>query len=375
MSLFLSSGEASGDHLAAGLIRALRAAGFSGDIWGMGAVESRQAGMRVVWHGERMQLLGLTEVISSIPSILKLLGDVVDRVMAERPEAVVVADSPDYHMRLIKRLRNRGYDGRIFYVSPPSVWAWRSGRTKTLRSYADECFPLYGFEHDFLKSRGCSSYWTGSPLLDEIPDKKTAESFIPARFAQDDRVVAFLPGSRSSEVSSLMPILGGCARDLAERGWRPVFSIAPGLDPRVRGRMMETFDRMGVGSYDGPGRGLMAASRCVVGASGTVTVESLLLGCYMVVAYRLNPLSAFVARHVINTKYYAMANLLAGEELFPELLQENCTSEGLTAKALEWLDGDERTHSAAVSVMERTRSRLGNPGAYRHWAERILETV
>ena len=114
MSIFISSGEASGDHYTANLAKRLRAGGYSGDIWGMGGVESREAGIRVEWHGERLQLLGLTEVISAIPSIFALRNEMVERILTESPEAVIVCDSPDYHMRLISKLRSRGYRGRIF---------------------------------------------------------------------------------------------------------------------------------------------------------------------------------------------------------------------------------------------------------------------
>ena len=110
----------------------LRERGYSGDIWGMGGVESRNAGVRAEWNGERLQLLGLTEVFSAIPSILALRREMVERIIERAPEAVVVCDSPDYHMRLIAKLRARGYRGKIFYLSPPTVWAWRSGRANDL---------------------------------------------------------------------------------------------------------------------------------------------------------------------------------------------------------------------------------------------------
>ena len=143
MSIFISSGEASGDHYTARLAMKLRERGYSGDIWGMGGVESRNAGVRAEWNGERLQLLGLTEVFSAIPSILALRREMVERIIERAPEAVVVCDSPDYHMRLIAKLRARGYRGKIFYLSPPTVWAWRSGRANDLRRDVAECLPLF----------------------------------------------------------------------------------------------------------------------------------------------------------------------------------------------------------------------------------------
>lgn len=372
MSIFISSGEASGDHYTANLAKRLRAGGYSGDIWGMGGVESREAGIRVEWHGERLQLLGLTEVISAIPSIFALRNEMVERILTESPEAVIVCDSPDYHMRLISKLRSRGYRGRIFYISPPSVWAWRSGRANDLRRNVDECLPLFKFEHEYLLSRGCVSHWRGYPLAEEFRRLAAEPSPLDGSFDRE-RLVAFLPGSRRSEVTALLPMMREAAAVLAERGWQPVFSVAPGLNPAVRDGMIEEFTKDGVLFYDGPGHDLMAAARCAVGASGTITVESLLLGCYMVVTYKLNPISAFVARCVIKTPYYAMANILAGEEMFPELLQEKATVDNILGHTLEWLEGEGDFRAETEKTMRRARLTLGEEGVYDFWSKRIME--
>jgi len=373
LSIFLSSGEASGDHYTACLAKALRTRGYDDNIWGMGAVESREAGVDVEWHGERLQLLGLTEVISSIPSIFKLIREVADRIMEVRPQAVVIADSPDYHMRLIAKLRSLGYRGRIFYISPPAVWAWRSGRTKKLKKYVNECFPLYEFEHNFLEEHGCKSYWTGAPLLEEFSESDHKP--VPEQFSADDKIVAFMPGSRTSEVKALLPVMEESASGLAKRGWHPVFSVAPGLDPPTREEMIHRFNKNNTNFYEGAGRSLLKAAQCSVSASGTITVESMLAGKYMVVVYKLNPLTAFVARRIIKASRFSMANVIAGEDLYPELFQQDCTPEHITAKTLSWLEGGERMHAAAEAKMQLARILLGEPGVYDRWAERIMANV
>ena len=152
-----------------------------------------------------------------------------------------------------------------------------------------------------------------------------------------------------------------------------MFSVAPGLNPAVRDGMIEEFTKDGVLFYDGPGHDLMAAARCAVGASGTITVESLLLGCYMVVTYKLNPISAFVARCVIKTPYYAMANILAGEEMFPELLQEKATVDNILGHTLEWLEGEGDFRAETEKTMRRARLTLGEEGVYDFWSKRIME--
>ena len=347
----------------------LRERGYSGDIWGMGGVESRNAGVRAEWNGERLQLLGLTEVFSAIPSILALRREMVERIIERAPEAVVVCDSPDYHMRLIAKLRARGYRGKIFYLSPPTVWAWRSGRANDLRRDVDECLPLFKFEHDYLLSRGCASAWRGHPLLEEYNHR--AETPDLGVDYEPGKLVAFLPGSRGSEIKSLLPIMEDAASALGSMGWQPVFSVAPGLNPTVRAEMIRRFSEKGIRHYDGPGGALMEAADCAVGASGTITVEALLRRRYMVVTYRLNPISALVARCVIKTKYYAMANILAGCEMFPELLQEKATAANLTDAALAWLEDRGGLRRRTGEVMERARATLGEEGVYDFWCSRI----
>ena len=369
----MSSGEASGDHYTAALARTLCAAGYGDEIWGMGGGESRHAGINIEWDGERLQLLGFTEVLSAIPSIFALRREMVQRILERRPEAVVVVDSPDYHMRLIAKLRGKGYRGKIFYISPPAVWAWRSSRANDLRATVDECLPLFKFEHDYLLSRGCKSYWVGNPLLEEFSSGVSSE--VPEVLGNDSRLVAFLPGSRASEVNSLLPMMEDVADRLAARGWHPVFSVAPGLNQRVREMLLQRFGESERDYYEGAGRDLMAAAKCAVGASGTITVESLLLRCFMIVTYKVNPLSAMLAKLIIKTPHFAMANILAGCEMFPELIQDKATADNIYNMAVKWLDGGEEYRAVIRDKMDEARKTMGEPGVYRYWCSRILEAV
>jgi len=371
LSIFLSSGEASGDHYTANIARALRRAGYAGDLWGMGSGESRAAGVRCDWDGEQLQIMGLTEIFSSVPIIFKLMRSVVDQIMEKKPRAVIVADSPDYHLRLLWKLRRRGYRGRVFYISPPTVWAWRSWRTKELKRNVDECLPLFGFEHEFLLTRGCNSYWVGHPFVDEFADEKKYAFSGP--LADKENIVAFMPGSRRSEVSALLPIMERAALALEQRGWLPVFSVAPGLNRNAKEKMLERLQIKNFAYYDGAGRELLRSSACSVAASGTITVEALLLHRYQVVAYKLNPISALVARLAVRTKYYSMTNILADSPVFPELLQERATAQNIVASVLEWLEGGAGFRTAVCEKMCEARQKLGRPGAYDFWASRVMK--
>ncbi len=376
-SVFLSSAEASGDHYMAEIAKALRANGFDHELWGMGSAESRAAGIDVLWPGEHLQLFGLTEVFSSIPRILRLLKEAAQTVVRRNPDAVVVVDSPDYHLRLLAKLRKYGYGGPVFYISPPTVWAWRSGRVKYLRRYVTECFPLYGFEHEYFAAHGCNSYWDGAPLLEEFV--KRGETEIPDEFAGNDKIVAFMPGSRRSEVTKLIPVMEQIACNLEKCGWQPVFSVAPGLNPSVREQLIKTLDEKKLRHFDGQGRELLKAAQCSVSASGTITVESLLLDRYMVSIYKMGVISGFIANMIVKPGLpkgcFSMTNIIANEEIFPEFFQNKCTPEAVTASVLAWLDGNAEFRSAVSEKLALTRAKLGRTGVYERWAKRIMERI
>ena len=376
-SVFLSSAEASGDHYMAEIVKALRFGGFDGELWGMGAAESRAADVDVLWRGEQLQLFGLTEVFSSVPRVLRLLKETADTIVRRNPDAVVVVDSPDYHLRLLAKLRKYGYAGPVFYVSPPTVWAWRSGRVKYLKKYVTECFPLYKFEHDYFASHGCSSYWDGAPLLEEFV--KRGETKIPDEFAGNDKIVAFMPGSRRSEVAKLVPVMEQAAEILSERGWQPVFSVAQGLNPEAKAQLVKTLDEKRLRHFDGSGRELLAAAQCSVSASGTITVESLLLEKYMVSVYKMNALSGFIANLIVKPGLpagcFSMTNIIAQEEIFPELFQNKCTPEAVADKALAWLEGSAEFRAGVLGKLKQTKAKLGTTGVYERWAKRIMERI
>ena len=372
MSVFLSSGEASGDHYTASVARAMRKLGYEGDIWGMGGKEPREAGVRIAWPGEEIQLLGIAEVFSAIPSLYRQLNEMSDRIIKQGAQSVVVADSPDFNIRLVRKLRSKGYKGKVFYISPPTVWAWRSGRVKNIASVVDECFPLFRFEHEFLVKNGCSSYWKGHPMTEEFSDREAMAANLPEHLRNDRRLVAFLPGSRGVEIKNLLPLMENAASKLKERGWNPVFSIAPGLNEKKRIMMKERLEANKFNIYSGPGRDLLAASSCSVAASGTVAVEAMMLGCYMIVAYRLSFISAIIARLLVKTKYFAIPNILLDHELFPELMQNKATPENIVRETVSWLESDNEKKAETYRKMSVARSMLGETGVYDSWAKRIM---
>ena len=372
MSIFLSSGEVSGDHYTAALAKALCKLGYKDDLWGMGGKEAREAGIRTEWQGEDLQLFGIAEVLSSIPSLLRLLNEMTDRIMEQKPQSVVIADSPDFNIRLAQKLKSKGFKGKVFYISPPTVWAWRSGRVKKIAACIDECFPLFRFEHEYLIKKGCSSYWIGHPMTEELLDRESLIKNLPDGLRGNNKMIAFLPGSRGIEIRNLLPLMEDLASDLQRSGWNPVFSIAPGLHEKEKSNMSDRLRRLSFDIYRGQGRDLLAASACSIAACGTVAVEAMMLGCYMVAAYKLSPISAFIGRRLVKTPFFTMPNILLGEELYPELMQERATKENILKATETWLNGDEMTRSRISEKMAIARNMLGETGVYESWGRRIM---
>lgn len=367
MSIFISSGEASGDHYMARLAQVLKEGGYTDSVWGMGGVESRRSGIECLWESSRLQLTGLAEVIPTIPYALRLIRDVTNEITARGPEAVALIDCPEFHMRLAPRLRKKGYTGRIIYVAPPSIWAWRSGRAAHIAKYFDESLPLFEFEHRALVERGCVSRWKGHPLLEEFDEPQPD----PNLSANSGTRVGFFPGSRTNEIKHLLPVMADTAERLKAEGLRPVFSVAPGLERSARSYMKSVLEERGLDYYSGPGRKLLFSSECAVAASGTITLEALLAGCYTIVTYRFNAVTEFIARRTIKLDLFALPNITAGKEVFPELIKDGADPVTISGRVMEWIDADESFKRTKMEEIRAARRGLGEPGVYEFWAERI----
>lgn len=378
-TVFVSAGEVSGDHYIAKVFRSLREKGFDGRFYGLCGAESREAGVECLWRSERLQLIGISEIFSSLPDIWKLKQEMFAHIMREKPAALVFVDNPDFNLLLIRRLRRNGFRGKIFYISPPSVWAWRSYRVRDLAEFVDECLPLFKFEHDFLRMSRCASLWIGHPLVEEFagwsPDMPEVMGCIHRASPSNldfGRIVAFLPGSRRSEIEQLYPILSEVYDSLAEKGFSPVFSVAPGLSEGARALLMNKLCADKRDYYEGPGRGLMAVSDLVVGSSGTATAEALLLEKYMVVLYKVRPLSGFIGNLLLRHLFFAIPNLLAKEIVYPEFIQQFARADAVEKAALDWFCASEAQRMPKKARMKELIALMGRPGVYDFWADRIL---
>ena len=326
LSVGLVAGEHSGDTLGAALIAALRARVPQVRCFGVAGPKMRAAGCQAWAGAEQLAVMGLTEVITHLPRLLRLRASLARRFSAERPDVFVGIDSPEFNLALAQRVHDAGIP-TVQYVSP-QVWAWRQKRVRTIGRACDLVLCLLPFETDFYARHGVRAEFVGHPLADEIAlvaDRDGARRVLG--LDSEAPYVALLPGSRLGEVSRLAaPFAAAAARIAATR---PGFRF---LAPMASGGAREVFLREiarvpgapDIRLLDGQAQQALAAADAAIVASGTATLETLLTGRPMVVAYRVSAATAFLLRNVglVKVPYFSQPNLLAGRRLVPEFFQE-----------------------------------------------------
>jgi lipid-A-disaccharide synthase len=374
--IVIVAGETSGDNLAAALIRALRARRPELTFEGVAGPAMVAAGCSAWAASESLAVMGLFEVLTHLPGLLKLRRALEARVRAEPPLAFVGVDAPEFNLGLAAKLHRAGVP-TVQYVSP-QVWAWRQGRVRRMAATLDLVLCLLPFEQRFYDGAGLAAEFVGHPLADRIPlepDQRGARArlLLPA----EATVVALLPGSRRGEVERLADDFLGAADWLRER--RPDLRfVAPMANAAVRGifeRALAGHPGLEVRVTDGGAEAALTAADVALVASGTATLETLLCKRPMVVAYRLGGATAALIRvfGLMKAPFFAQPNLLAGRAIVPELFQEAVTPARLGAEVLGWLD-DEARAAAARDEFRRIHERLRR-GASERAAEAVLALI
>lgn len=371
------AGESSGDQLGAALIAALRARVPEVRCFGMAGPKMAAAGCEVWASSDELSTMGLFEVLQHLPRLLRLRRQLAARFQHERPDVFVGIDVPDFNLGLAKRLKASGLK-TVQYVSP-QVWAWRRGRVRTIGRSCDLVLCLLPFETDFYARHGVRAEFVGHPLADQIPlDADRDAARVALGLPRDSTVVALLPGSRMGEVERLGSDFAAAAAWIAERRPEARF-VAPMASVRVRSRFEAILAAMPappvVDLVDGRAQSVLAAADAAIVASGTATLETLLTGRPMVVAYRFAALTAWLLRRLglVKVAYFSQPNLLVGRRLVPEFLQEEVTGEALGEALLREL-GDRAHLSELQQEFRRVHETLRRGGAERA-AAAILEHV
>ncbi len=371
-TIFISAGEASGEHYGAMLLDELRnqlaVADQQAHFVGMGGPRMVEAGLRQIVSSEDMAVMGITEVVRHLPRIYHEYLRLKGAIKTHRPNIAILIDFPDIHFKLAEEFHRLGIPV-IFFVSP-QLWAWKKKRIKLVQKYVDKMLVIFPFEEPFYRERGVSAEFVGHPLAD-LPQPAISRE----QFARESRLnparswIALLPGSRAKEIGDNLPQMLAAARILTLRGPRAagsrkefefIIPLAPTLNASQRkmlaGLVKHHGDGLPVQMVEDARAALMHARASVV-ASGTATVEAALIGNPFVVVYRVSTLTYEIARRVVKVPFVAMANLIAGKLVVPELIQSAFTAANIV-RQIEPLLPDGPLRESMMIELARIRGLL-----------------
>jgi lipid-A-disaccharide synthase len=367
--LLISAGEASGDLYAAGLVEALRHRNPDLDFFGCAGPRMQRAGVRAVVDATSISVVGLVEVITHIPRIWREYRKLVRAATQQRPDIAILTDSPDFHLRLAKRLKKLQIP--VIWLIAPQVWAWRKGRLPMMRRTIDHLLCIFPFEPEFFVSNGMDAIYLGHPLTRMVkPSASRAE--LRRRYGIPDGtpLVALLPGSRKGEVARHLPILIETAERITQAGLEPapqfVLAVPPGLNLRER------ISGSSIQLQEGQTWDVLACSDLALAASGTVTIEASLLGTPMITFYRVNNLSWYMGRHLVSVPFFSMVNLVAGHRVVPEFIQNEMSPGRLAEEALRLL-GDEAARQEMRRELALVVEKLSGPDDPMEVAASVVE--
>ncbi|MDP6786052.1 MAG: lipid-A-disaccharide synthase [Rhodospirillales bacterium] len=376
--VFLIAGEPSGDVLGGRLMAALdRLTGGHIRFAGVGGPEMEALGLSSLFPMGDLSVMGVAEVVPRLPRILRRLRQTVAAAKLSRPAAVVTIDSPDFSFRVARRLKGRGFP-LIHYVAP-TVWAWRPGRARAIAAFLDHVMALLPFEPPYFQAEGLASTFVGHPVVESGAGDGNGAAF-RRRHGIDPGVplVCFLPGSRKSEVGPLMPIFGETLARL--RRGQPdlrcvvatVATVADGVTAATRNWptpplvVSDTAEK-----YDA-----FAAADAALAASGTVALELAMANTPAVIAYKINPLTAFVVRRLVKVRYVNLINIVLDRPAVPEFLQNDCRPERLAAAIDDLLgDGEARDRQIVAGRDALRRLGLGGPPTGERAARVVLDVI
>ena len=361
--LFLIAGEHSGDALGARLMAALKtqSAGRIG-FAGVGGPRMKAEGLDSLFPMSDLSVMGLAEVLPRVPKLLRRLRQTVADIKARRPSAVVSIDAPDFCFPVAKRLKGQGIP-LIHYVAP-QVWAWRPGKAKVAAELFDRLIVLLPFEAPYFEAVGLTSAFVGHPVVETGAESGGGQAFrrrhgIPA----EAPLICVLPGSRGNETTRLLPIFGETLA-LLRKNLPDLRAVAPtveGVAEQVAAAAAGWTPTPLITHGQADKLDAFAAADAALAASGSVTLELAVAKTPTVIAYKMNPLTALLARRLIRVRYINLVNLILDRQALPEFLQENCRPEKLAA-ALAGIFADDAARRAQGAAFEEVLQRLGLGG-------------
>jgi lipid-A-disaccharide synthase len=363
------AGEKSGENYGAAVVRRFHETNPDARFFGVGGTNMAEAGVEIVQPMSALAVVGLAEVISKLPRIRRIFDGIRSEVAARKPAAALLIDSPDFNLRLAKRLKKLGVP--VLYYISPTVWAWRKGRLKTVRDAVRKMCLIFPFEEALYAKADIPARFVGHPLLERVRTSFGREEFFrkygldPAR-----KLIVLLPGSRKSEIGFHMPVLAAALDRIREHiACQFVLVQAQDMEPGLLEAALPDkapdLKILREDAYEA-----MAAADLALSACGTANLEAALLGTPLVAFYRVSPLTYAAGRRFVRIDDYSIVNILAGHRIVPELIQGGFTAEAVARESIRLLDSDRACAEQRARFLE-IRERLGRESASRNVADEL----
>ena len=368
--ILISAGEASGDLYAGAVTRGIKQLNPEAEVFGMGGDCLREAGGEVLFDIKDHSLMGFVEVLKKLPDVWKLRNAFIDLMEKRKPDVLLTIDYPGFNMRLAKLAKERGIN--VVYFIAPQVWAWRPGRAADVAKVTDKIACIFPFECDFYKSYGADIEFIGHPLVDTVKpslSRKEAEELAGKRTGHP--LILLMPGSREMEIQRLLPVMLGAAKILKQK--RPELDFAIPRAATIAKDILEDSIRqagLNIRLIEGHNYDVMSVADLAIVTSGTVTLEAAMCGLGCEILYKSSPVSFWIAKRVVKIPNIGLPNIVAGRQIEPELLQDDCTPDKIASTALELLEPER--FAQLQRDLQEVKEKLGEPGAVKRVAELVL---
>lgn len=369
LRVLMVAGEASGDLHGAALVRALHARRPDIDVAGVGGSHLREAGMQILVDTSSVSTMGFTETFGTLGRLFSMYRLLVRFLDERRPDLVVLIDYPEFNLLLARQAKRRRIP--VFYFIGPQVWAWRAGRVRKIRRRVDKMGVVFPFEPALYNDGSDLAEFIGHPLLDMVrPTRSRTDTLERYGLDSEKRTLVLLPGSRRKEVRALLQPMCEAAEILRGEGWQATLALAPGLDERALNQALGGRSASFVVAK-GDTYNVVAAADAAIVASGTATLETALLGCPMVIVYRVSPVTYWLARRLVQVDTIGMPNIILQRPVFPELIQAEATATAMGDAVRSLVSRRAELNEALATV----RRRLGTPGAAGRAADLALGLI
>ncbi|MRR16107.1 MAG: lipid-A-disaccharide synthase [Deltaproteobacteria bacterium] len=373
--VMIVAGEASGDLHGSFLVREMLAINPSLHFYGIGGSKMKEAGVKFLAPARDIGVVGVTEVFSKLGTFFQITSKIRKSLDQLKPNLVILIDFPDFNLNIVARAAKKR-NIKIFYYISPQVWAWREGRVRQIKRLVDKMAVILPFEVDFYAAHGFPVTYVGHPLLDTV---KTALTKTAARraFGLDENrtTVGLLPGSRTAEVSRLLPEMMKAAAIISRKipGVQYILPLADTLEEQAVAALIAS-SGIAVKIVRGRTYDVLASCDLAIVTSGTATLETGLMGVPMVIVYKMSLFSAIVGKLIINPKYIGLVNIIAGKAVAPELIQLDANGPRIASEALAILLNDNKKQEISREL-NRIRQKLGEPGAPGRAAQIACEMI